>query len=103
MLRDHITAALGGLAQHIEHVGSTAIPGLAAKPIIDMTIVIDTRDDLPAVINSLQAIGYRHEGDLGIPGREAFARPSGTQPHHLYVCAANNHNLARVLAFRDLL
>lgn len=103
ILRDDITAALGGLAHRIEHVGSTAVPGMAAKPIIDMTIVIDTRNDLPAVINSLQTIGYRHEGDLGIPGREAFASPTAPPAHHLYVCAANNENLARVLAFRDFL
>ncbi len=102
-LRDRITAAVGGLAQRVEHVGSTAVPGLAAKPIIDLTIVIAKRDDLPAVVASLQTIGYRHEGDLGIPGREAFVRPPGTPPHHLYVCAADNENLARVLAFRDFL
>jgi GrpB-like predicted nucleotidyltransferase (UPF0157 family) len=103
MLRDQITPALTGLARRIEHVGSTAVPGLAAKPIIDMTIVIDTRNDLPAVIDRLQTIGYRHEGDLGILGREAFTTPPATPPHHLYVCAADNENLARVLAFRDFL
>jgi GrpB-like predicted nucleotidyltransferase (UPF0157 family) len=103
MLRDQITPALSGLAQRIEHVGSTAVPGLAAKPIIDMTIVIDTRNDLPTVIASLQKIGYQHEVDLGISGREAFTRPPATPPHDLYVCAASNENLARVLVFRDFL
>ncbi|WP_134727819.1 GrpB family protein [Amycolatopsis nivea] len=102
-LRDRITAAVGGLAQRVEHVGSTAVPGLAAKPIIDLAVVIATRNDLPAVVASFLTIGYRHRGDLGIPGREAFTRPPDSPPHHLYVCAADNENLARVLAFRDFL
>ncbi|WP_275293055.1 GrpB family protein [Amycolatopsis sp. La24] len=102
-LSDRITAEVGGLAQRVEHVGSTAVPGLAAKPIIDLAVVIATRDDLPAVVASFQAIGYRHRGDLGISGREAFAWPPDSPPHHLYVCAADNENLARVLAFRDFL
>ncbi|MER6760909.1 MULTISPECIES: GrpB family protein [Amycolatopsis] len=58
-------------------------PGLAAKPIIDLTVVIASREDLAAVVAGLRAIGYRHEDDLGIPGREAFARHPGTTtaPH----------------------
>ena len=102
-LRDHVANALGSLATRIEHVGSTAVPGLAAKPIIDVDVVIATRDDLPAVIRRLHPFGYRHEGDLGVPGREAFTAPTGTPPHHLYVCAADSAALARHLAFRDLL
>src|SRR6266567_3992999 len=74
-LRDHIANALRPLATRIEHVGSTAVPGLAAKPIIDLDVVIATRDDLPAVIERLHPLGYRHEGDLGVPGREAFTTP----------------------------
>jgi len=66
-----ITAALGPLAQRIEHVGSTAVPGLAAKPIIDLDVVIATRSDLPAVTARLRPLGYQPEGDLGVVGREA--------------------------------
>jgi GrpB-like predicted nucleotidyltransferase (UPF0157 family) len=102
-LRDGIAEALGGLARRIEHVGSTAVPGLAAKPVVDLTVVIDDRDHLPAVIGRLDALGYRHEGDLGVAGREAFATPPGAPAHHLYVCAPDNRNLAEVLAFRDYL
>ena len=102
-IRDQITAALGLLAQRIEHVGSTAVPGLAAKSIIDIDVVIATRSDLPAVTASLCPLGYQHEGDLGVAGREAFTTPPGAPPHHLYVCAAGNPALARHLAFRDFL
>jgi GrpB-like predicted nucleotidyltransferase (UPF0157 family) len=102
-LRDRIGAALGPLAIRIEHIGSTAVPGLAAKPIIDLDVVIDSWTDLPAVISRLRPLGYDHEGDLGVPGREAFTTPFGAPNHHLYVCAADTPELARHLAFRDAL
>ena len=101
--RDAIAAALGPLAQRIEHVGSTSVPGLAAKPIVDMDVVIAARDDLAPVIERLSGLGYLHEGDLGVAGREAFAAPEGLPRHHLYVCAADSRELARHLAFRDYL
>lgn len=102
-LRDRATAALGALAVAVEHVGSTAVPGLAAKPIIDLDVVIPAAADLPAAVARLAAIGYRHQGDLGVPGRAAFAAPPGAPPHHLYVCAAGSAALRRHLAFRDAL
>src|SRR5581483_5318568 len=102
-LRGQIAAVLGPLAQRIEHVGSTAVPGLPAKPIIDLDVVIATPADLPAVIGRLGTLGYQHEGDLGITGREAFTSPAAAPGHHLYVCAASSPELARHLAFRDYL
>lgn len=102
-LRNRIAAALGPLAIRIEHIGSTAVPNLAAKPIIDLDVVIASRDDLPPVIGRLQPLGYDHEGDLGVPGRKAFTAAPDTYPHHLYVCAADSAALARHLTFRDLL
>lgn len=102
-LRDQISSALGGLAQRIEHVGSTSVPGLAAKPIIDLIVVINMRDDLDAVIRNLETIGYHHKGDLGLPGREAFTTAPEAPAHHLYVCAEGNLQLARQLLFRNFL
>jgi len=102
-LRNQIAAALGPLARRIEHVGSTAVPGLPAKPVIDLDVVIAARADLPEVIIRLAALGYRHEGDLGITGREAFASPAAAPARHLYVCTADSPELARHLAFRDYL
>jgi GrpB-like predicted nucleotidyltransferase (UPF0157 family) len=102
-IRDQITAALGPLALRIEHVGSTAVPGLAAKPIIDLDVVIATRSDLPAVTANLRPLGYQPEGDLRVAGREAFTTPPGAPPHHLYVCTADNPALVRHLALRDYL
>jgi GrpB-like predicted nucleotidyltransferase (UPF0157 family) len=51
-LRDDIGQVLGPLTQQIEHVGSTAVPGLAAKPIIDIDVVISSKGDLPVVIRA---------------------------------------------------
>ena len=102
-LRDDIGQVLGPLAQQIEHVGSTAVPGLAAKPIIDIDVVISSKGDLQVVIQRFGVLGYGHEGDLGMPGREAFRSDRSTTAHHLYVCVAGSEALVRHLAFRDFL
>lgn len=104
-IKTEIEAALGELAFRIEHVGSTAVPGLSAKPIIDLDVVIRDSSAFHAAAAALEAIGYQHEGDLGIAGREAF-RYDGKdhlQKHHLYVCAQDSAELKRHLAFRDYL
>ena len=93
---------LEGLAIGIEHIGSTSVVGLAAKPIIDIDIIISSRVVLGRVLQKLATIGYRHVGNEGVPGREAFAWP-GERRHHLYVCAVNAQNLHNHLLFRDYL
>src|SRR5690349_20583042 len=70
-----VRSALGEVALRIEHVGSTSVPGLAAKPIIDISVVVATEADVPLAIERLASIGYLHQGDLGIEGREAFVAP----------------------------
>lgn len=91
----------------IEHVGSTSVPGMTAKPIIDIDIV--QRDGkFEQVKKRLMAAGYEYEGDQGIAGRESFnlndAGLKDTLPeHHLYVCAADADELHRHRAFRDFM
>jgi GrpB-like predicted nucleotidyltransferase (UPF0157 family) len=102
-LRSRIAGALGSMAAAIEHVGSTAVPGLAAKPIIDMDVLLKSDADFPLVIAKLASIGYEHEGDLGIAGREAFRSPPKTCEHHLYVCGPGSSAYAQHIAFRDYL
>lgn len=102
-LATRVSAAVGDTTFAIEHVGSTAVLGLDAKPIIDLDVVLRSVDDLPTAIDRLASLGYAHEGDLGIPGREAFTTPPGLPPHHLYVCAAGSAELRRHLLFRDYL
>jgi GrpB-like predicted nucleotidyltransferase (UPF0157 family) len=100
-LRSRLAHALGPRALRIEHVGSTAVPGLAAKPVIDIDVVIASDAELPAVIQDLAAIDYLYEGEKGIAGRHAFRPPEGGPKHHPYVCAVGNRELERHLAFRD--
>ena len=101
MLRAPIAAALGPLAAAIEHVGSTAVPGLAAKPIIDIDVLLTCSADLAGAVTALAPLGYRHEGDLGIVGPESFRPLPDTFPHHLYVCLPHSAEFHRHLTFRD--
>ena len=102
-LRADLQHALGSLALRIEHVGSTAVPGLPAKPIIDLDIVIADRALEPEVISRLAELGYLHEGDLGIKDRQAFRPPHDLTRHHLYVCIEGCLALRNHLAVRDAL
>lgn len=104
-IREEISEAMGDLAISIEHVGSTSVEGLSAKPIIDIDVVIESRDILPEVVEALGRIGYRHEGDKGIPGREAFGYDGKEhlRNHHLYVCDKDSSELRRHISFRDYL
>ena len=104
-LRERIASALGSLAVHIEHVGSTSVTGLAAKPIIDIDTVIPSADSLPATIERLEAIGYSHRGEIqgGPPGCEAFDRPPDDPVHHLFVCPQGAEQFEKHIAFRDYL
>ena len=102
-LRIPVANVLGDLASSIEHVGSTSVPGLPAKPIIDMDVVVATAARIPHVIERLATLGYVYEGDKGIRGREAFVWPPNTPRHHLYVCPRESLALQRHLLFRNYL
>jgi len=103
MLRSRVAVVLGELASSIEHVGSTAVPGLAAKPIIDIDVLVRSSADLPVVIRKLTDLGYEHRGNLGVSGREAFRAKSDTIHHHLYVCPPGSREYERHIAFRNYL
>lgn len=88
----------------IEHVGSTSVEGLSAKPVIDLDIVIE-KDKFAIIKELLNKKGYEHEWDLGIEGREAFSY-SGKEElmtHHLYVCPKDSKELFKHITFRDFL
>lgn len=104
-IKAELTGALGKFALRIEHVGSTSVQGLSAKPIIDIDVVIKDYTVLREVVCALEKIGYRHEGNLGIVGREAFKYDGKEhlRKHHLYVCPEDSPELKRHIAFRDYL
>ena len=96
---------IGDIAINIHHVGSTSVPGLSAKPIIDFNIEIASMTDFPAIKKRLEALGYRHQGDYGITGREVFkpTRPDDFMEYHMYVCPTDSHEFKMHLKFRDYL
>jgi GrpB-like predicted nucleotidyltransferase (UPF0157 family) len=105
VLEESLTRAL-----RIEHVGSTAIPGMLAKPVIDIDVEIGDECDFDRTRDELQSIGYSHAGDQGITGREAFRRNLNCFfrylddiKHHLYVCATDCKEYQRHILFRDYL
>ena len=109
-IKQVLDQALDGLEITIEHVGSTAVPGLAAKPIIDIDIVYKDPVDFQSIKAALEVIGYSHKGNQGIEDREVFKREEGEQHevldslrHHLYVCSADSPALKRHLITRDYL
>jgi GrpB-like predicted nucleotidyltransferase (UPF0157 family) len=103
LLRSRVAGALGDLAERIEHVGSTAVPGLAAKPIIDVDVLLKSSSDFLVAVTKLNELGYEHRGDLGIAGREAFAAPPGGPAHHLYLCSPEGAEFHRHMLMRDYL
>ena len=104
-IKHELASALGDLAIGIEHVGSTSVEGMSAKPCIDIDVIIRDYEVFDAVVEKLRAIGYIHEGDLGIRDREAFAYSDKLhlQKHHLYVCPQYSEELHRHITFRDFL
>ena len=118
-IKDELMSIVSDIVISVEHVGSTSVPGLHAKPIIDIDIVIDC-EKFVEVKGRLAKIGYFHIGNLGVEGREAFEYKerlidgiyspacqyqdkSHLMDHHLYVCDKNSDEVKRHLALRDFL
>ena len=102
-IRVYVWPVLSDFALAVEHVGSTSIEGLAAKPIIDLDVVIPDDSYLLLAVERLGSLGYVHRGNLGIEGRDAFTPPQGLPRHHLYVCPKDSLGLRNHLALRDYL
>lgn len=104
-IKNEIESVIGELIVGIEHIGSTSVEGMSAKPIIDIDVVIKDYSVLETVVGKLKMIGYIHEGDLGIKDREAFKYSDKPHllKHHLYVCPQYSEELHRHITFRDFL
>ena len=100
-IRAFVAPAVADVAQAIEHVGSTSVPGLAAKPVIDVDVVVQSRTDIPAAVAALEELGYGHVGDLGRADREAFRSVSWLPRHHLYVVVHGSRPYLDHVQFRD--
>lgn len=109
-ISEKLLGVLAGVCVKIEHIGSTAVPGLAAKPIIDIDIVYNETADFENIRKKLSCYGYDYNGNQGVVGRDVFKRTGKTQddlldsiPHHLYVCRYDSAELHRHILFRDYL
>jgi GrpB-like predicted nucleotidyltransferase (UPF0157 family) len=109
-IKSEIEMAFNGIEFSIEHVGSTSVPNLAAKPIIDIDIIYFNLADFDLIKSRLEKIGYYHNGNQGIEDREVFKRSGkltnkilDTLTHHLYVCSVGSKALERHLLSRDFL
>ncbi len=107
-LKNYFSEVLQGIDVRIEHVGSTSVQDLAAKPILDIDIIVKDRMTLHEVISHLSKAGYEHIGDMGIKGREAFKNNNASHgidwmKHNLYVCIEGAESLKNHLLLRDYL
>jgi GrpB-like predicted nucleotidyltransferase (UPF0157 family) len=112
-LKRILNAELQDFEIDIQHVGSTCIPGLHAKPILDIDLIINDKTQLGDIAEKLESVGYISRGEQGIPGRFAFRQSSAGTPstavsrnwqeHHLYVCLSDSLALKNHLIFRDKL
>ena len=85
-----IRGALGENCLEVYHIGSTSVPGLAAKPIIDILPVVRSLEVVDAAKDSLEALGYEYLGEFGIPGRRYLRKGGDERTHHVHVFAAEN-------------
>ena len=104
-IKSEIVEAIGDFIIGIEHVGSTSVEGMSAKPCIDIDVIIKDYSVFDEIVIRLGTIGYIHEGDLGIKDREAFkyAYKPHLMMHHLYVCPQYSEELHRHITFRNFL
>jgi GrpB-like predicted nucleotidyltransferase (UPF0157 family) len=97
-----ILGACGGLIRAVHHVGSTSIPGIAAKPVIDIMPVLARHEDGFACIEAMQGLGYESRGEAGIRDRHYF-RKGDPRSHHVHMFAEGHPEIGRHLRFRDFL
>lgn len=100
-----VARALGDNVVHIHHIGSTAIPHIYAKPVIDMLVEVNSIDQVDAHNVDMRALGYVVMGEFGLPGRRYFRKDNveGRRTHHVHIFQAGSPEVLRHLAFRDFM
>lgn len=105
ILKELLTVHLDALIREIHHVGSTAVPGLAAKPVIDLDVILNDLSQLSIAIEQLEQLGYSYNGEMGITGRHAFFAKNVTNrfAHHLYICDPQSNAFKNHICLREFL
>ena len=99
----HVAAALGENVVAIHHIGSTAIPNIYAKPVIDLLVEVRDITEVDGQSSAMESLGYEVMGEYGIPGRRYFRKDNqeGIRTHHIHAFEASSAEVERHLAFRD--
>ncbi|HEX8336370.1 MAG TPA: GrpB family protein [Pyrinomonadaceae bacterium] len=99
----HVASALGANVEAVHHIGSTAIPNIYAKPVIDMLVEVRELAEVDGRSTAMESLGYEVMGEYGIPGRRYFRKDKreGVRTHHVHAFEAGSAEAARHLAFRD--
>jgi GrpB-like predicted nucleotidyltransferase (UPF0157 family) len=101
---DKLSAVFGQACLAIHHIGSTAIPGMRAKPIIDIMPVVPNLEQLETLTPAMIQLGYEPKGENGIPGRRYFVKGADDhRTHHVHTYEPDNPEVIRHLSFRDYL
>lgn len=100
---DKLKSILGEQVDSVHHFGSTSVPGLAAKPIIDILLVVEDITFVDNYNDGLQVIGYTGKGENGIAGRRYFQKGGDDRTHHLHIYQIGSPEIHRHLVFRDYL
>ena len=98
-----VAAALGENVVALHHVGSTAIPNIYAKPVVDLLVEVRDIDGVDGRSPAMESLGYEVMGEYGIPGRRYFRKDNreGIRTHHVHAFEAGSAEAARHIAFRD--
>jgi len=98
-----IKRLLGGMAKDVHHIGSTSVPGLSAKPVIDMLLEVSDINELDKYHSAMTQAGYVARGENGIAGRRYFIKGGDQRSHQVHAFAVGDMQVLRHLAFRDYL
>jgi GrpB-like predicted nucleotidyltransferase (UPF0157 family) len=100
-----VAAAMGETLVAVHHIGSTAIDGIYAKPVIDMLVEVRQIADVDERNSAMERLGYQVKGEFGIPGRRYFRKDNqaGTRTHQIHIFESGSEQVRRHLAFRDFL
>jgi len=98
-----LAAIYGGVFVRYEHFGSTSVPGMMAKPVIDMMAIVTDLSEVEPYDETMRALGYDVAGEWGIPGRRLLRKGGDERTHHIHFYASDSPQIHRHLVFRDYL
>lgn len=101
--RTAIIDTLKSTLEHVHHIGSTAVEGLASKPIIDILLEVRSLEELDRATPQLESLGYEAKGEFGIPGRRYFRKGGSRRTHQIHAFKTGDAHVLRHMAFRDYL